>query len=502
MKIVEVIKDLKRPPNLSFKAGTKLVMAEDSESQLRSLAPDCFGMSYPLEAKYQKYSGQDLNGKKLFIWRTGGIGDICYASPLFSYLKKKYPTCHLSMATGCKEPLENLPEIDALYSMPFDVSLLNSSDYVMHFQGIIESQSEASKRTHASDMFFSYLGIDSLQFSAEDKRPRLVFTDTEKQWVESEFQKLQVQKDDYVVGIQVETSSPVRNWPKEKMATVVNILAREPKVKVVLIGSAAQAVVGNFIKGNNTNVFVATSYTVRQSICLATRYDLIVAPDSFMVQVAGGLEKPLIGLYGPFPSELRMKYFKNAIALEPKAVCTPCFTHDFRACIKGFPSPCFSLISPEDVLQAIDYQKNKFFGGHFGYMTQILQPRNFADIERYFLSADKGLCFFGAYYKHYNMIRVDDNKFVGADITDFNYPFEWGKYPFVFFINNFGFQNGAVFNNSKNFVRPGGYFIAYRENCVEGMFQELLKGIGQGFTILYSKFDPAARTGLVVGQKI
>jgi hypothetical protein len=405
------------------------------------------------------------------------------------------------VASACKQPLENLPEIDELYDMPFDEKLLHDVSYVNYFQGIIESSSEASKKTHAVDMFFSYFGIDSIQFPAEDKRPRIVINDAEQKWVKEECQKLGITSEDMVIGIQMETSAPLRNYPKEKFKIIVDILAKEDKVKIVLVGSPQQAIVGNFLKGNLPNVFVATSYDVRKSIVMCSRYNIVLSPDSFLVQTAGAMEKPLIGLYGPFPSEVRMKYFKNAIGLEAKVVCAPCYRHDFRPCIKGFPSPCFTLIDPEEVLQAMDYLRNKFYGGHFNFVAPLLRQPDFSEVEKYFLSADKGLCFFGTYFKHQNMIKVDNNKFVQADITDFNHPFEWNKYPFVLYINNIGFNNGAVYGNCKNFVRPGGYFIVYREDCVEPMFNELKKDLGKNFTLLFSKFDPSTRIGILVGRK-
>jgi hypothetical protein len=350
-------------------------------------------------------------------------------------------------------------------------------------------------------MFFSYFGIDSTQFPAEDKVPRIVYSEEELKWSSEEFKKLGVKDTDFVIGIQMETSAPLRNYPKEKFKVVIDILAKEDNVKIFLIGSAQQAPVAGFLKGNNPNVIPAITYDVRKSIILANRYNIIVAPDSFMVQTAGALGKPLIGLYGPFSSDVRMKYFKNSIALEPKVACSPCYKHDFRTCIKGFPSPCFSLIDPEDVLQAIDFQRSKFYGGHFNYIAPLHRSPDFSEIEQYFLSADKGLCFFGAYYSHPNMIRVDTNKFIKPDISDLNYPFEWGKYPFILFMNNIGYENGSVFNNSKNFVRPGGYFIVYHENCTELFFNELKKDLGKSLVPMYSKFDPVKRTCTLVGKK-
>jgi ADP-heptose:LPS heptosyltransferase len=500
MRFIEINKNFEKN-GTKFLEGHKYVMAEDVEAQLRSVSGDAMGMSYPIENIYRPYKGEDLTGKRIMAWRTGGIGDLHFISPVFKYLKKRYPGCFIRMASACKQPLENLPEIDELYDMPFDVKLLEDMDFHLFFQGIIESGSEQSKKIHAVDMFFSYFKIDSTQFPPEDKVPRIVLSDNEKKWVVEECNRLGLGQGDLVVGIQMETSSPLRNYPKEKLKVVIDILARENKVKIILVGTVQQNILANFFKGNLNNVIPAVNYDVRKSIVFASRYNIIISPDSFLVQTAGALDKPLIGLYGPFPSEVRMKYFKNAIGMEAKVVCSPCFKHDFRTCIKGFPSPCFSLIEPEDILQAINYQRNKFYGGHFNYMAPLFNTPDFSEIEQYFLSADKGLCFFGAYFNHQNMIRVDANKFVKADINDLNYPFEWRKYPFVLFMNNFGYQNGAIFNNCRNFIRPGGYFIIYRENCVEPIFNELKKDIGKTFILMYSKFDPVKKTGTVVGKK-
>ena len=500
MRIVEVTKNFNRA-GVNFLTGHSYVMAEDIEGQYRSVAGDCLGMSHPFENTFRKYNGEDLTNKRILVFRTGGIGDIFFLSSVFPYLKRKYPNCFIRVASACKQPLENAPWIDELYDMPFDARLLEDTDYVAFFQGIIESSSDKSKVTHAVDMFYSYFGIDSLQFPADDKRPKIFINDVEQKWVKEECSRLGFLPDDFVIGIQMETSSPLRNYPKEKLKVIIDILAKEDKVKICLIGSPQQNMLGSFLKGNYPNVYIFTNYEVRQSIVLTSRYNIVVASDSFMIQAAGSLDKPLIGIYGPFPSDVRMKYFKNAIGLDTKVVCAPCYKHDFRPCIKGFPSPCFSTIDAEEVLQAIDFQRNKFYGGHFNYIMPLFKQPDFSEIEQYFLSADKGLCFFGANFNHPNMTKVDINKFFKADITDLNHPFEWNKYPFVLYVNNFGYQNGNVYNNCKNFIRPGGYFIVYREDCVDQLYNELQRDVGKSFTILYSKFDPATKIGTIVGRR-
>lgn len=500
MRMVEVTKTFTKN-NRTYQQGHKYVMAEDAESQWRNISGVNLGMSLPLETNYRKYKGEDLSGKKLMCWRTGGIGDMFFLIPVLVYLKKKFPTCILKVASGCKQPLENLPEIDELYDMPFDASLLDTVDYHLMFQGIIEAGSESSRRTHAADMFYSYFSIDSIQFPPEDKKPKLVFTPEEMKWLGENNKKLGLNDNDYVIGIQLETSAPLRNFPKDKMKAVVDVLAKEPGVKLVLIGTEQQRAMGNFLKANYKNVRLALNYSVRQAIIMTNRYDLVIAPDSFMIQAAGSLDKPLIGLYGPFPSEVRMKYFKNSIGLEPRVACSPCFKHDFRACIKGYPSPCFTQVKPEDVLQAADFQKFKTTQKHFGFMAHFMRQPDLSGAEKFMLSADKGLGYFCGYFKHHNMIHVDTNHFVGADITDLSQEFKREHYPFVLYMNDFSQSRLSVYHGSKNMVRPGGYFIVYKQDAPEQFFAEIKQDVGKKFTLLHSNYNPTKRECLIVGKK-
>lgn len=499
MRIVEILKDFENA-GVSFKAGKSFVMAEDVEQQFRNIFGGNMGMSYPVEKMYRPYKGEDLTGKKLMSWRTGGLGDVTWVGTVLQYIKKKYPTCTLKFASACKQSLENMPGIE-LYDMPFDAQLLNDADWHLQYQGIIEAGSSESKKTHAVDMFFSYFGIDSTHLPAEDKRLKLYYTQAEMDWMSKTFKDMGVKSDDYVIGVQMETSSPLRNYPKEKLKACVDTLAREPNVKIVMIGSGQHDILAQWYKGGNPNIIEATKFSVRESMVLAVRYNLIMAPDSFMIQIAGALDKPLIGLYGPFPSEVRMKYFKNAVGLDPDVACSPCYKHDFRACIRGFPSPCFTQTSVEEVLQAADYLKFKFTGQHFNFMATLLQVPDLSEAEKYMLSADKGLCFYSGYFTHPNIIRVDPNPFVKADITNLSEEFQREAYPFVLYMNEFTQKSQSVYANSRNMVRPGGYFIVHKRDANEQFFTDIKRDVGGTFIILYSKFDPVSRQMLIISQR-
>ena len=68
-------------------------------------------------------------------------------------------------------------------------------------------------------------------------------------------------------------------------------------------------------------------------------------------------------------------------------------------------------------------------------------------------------------------------------------------------MNNFSQQTKSVYDGSKGMVRPGGYFVVYKDNSTEQFFGEIKKDIGRTFVLLYTKYDPVERTIVVVGKR-
>jgi hypothetical protein len=134
-------------------------------------------------------------------------------------------------------------------------------------------------------------------------------------------------------------------------------------------------------------------------------------------------------------------------------------------------------------------------------MEKLLQPLDISEISQYMLSADKGLGFFCGYMKHPNMIRVDSNMFTGADVTDLNTQFKRESFPFVLFMNDFSPKSGPIYTGSKTLVRPGGYFIVYKPDAVEQLYNDVKKDIGKSFVLVYTKFDPVTKVAIIVGKK-
>ena len=82
--------------------------------------------------------------------------------------------------------------------------------------------------------------------------------------------------------------------------------------------------------------------------------DLIIAPDSSVAHLAAGLGVPLVGIYGPFPWDLRIKYYPKTRAFNAPSPCAPCFTHGHKPCSLArsqglYYSPCFNALDVDEI---------------------------------------------------------------------------------------------------------------------------------------------------------
>jgi ADP-heptose:LPS heptosyltransferase len=375
MKFIEVVREgivMERgtPWAKALKPGKFYLVNEMIVQQLSKLMPTHINRIHSLGRYYQEYRGQDLNGKSLLVWRHGGIGDLMFMMPPLRLLRKLYPDCKLHVAIGGKymDIYKDVFYVDFLHQLPLDRDLMESVDYHLMFERVIEGNPKA-EQLNAYDLFLNRFGFDFTKVPAREKLPDIFLTDSEKKAAEEFLQRHKVTKEDLLIGIQIATSTPIRTYPYQKLIDVMDMLMRNEKIKIMLFGSGSQAnITGPIIEGFKQHApdriidGPANNMSLKASMAVASHCDVIVAPDSAMIHVAGGLRVPVVGLYGPFPAVLRMKYYHHAIGLNACPVCAPCFIHDSDPCSKGDPSPCFSLLDPQKICFAVEHLLNKTQG--------------------------------------------------------------------------------------------------------------------------------------------
>jgi ADP-heptose:LPS heptosyltransferase len=368
MKVIEIINDFEiglgnseNSQNLSMVKDTFYVMSDILYQKLSNLVPLFLGAEIPFYEVCNKYDKSDLSNKKIIMLRHGGGGDILFMKTVANYMKKVYPSITINFAIGGQyfSLVKHSYSVSEVYSLPIPLSIWQDHHFHFTFEGLIEHNYRA-KFLNAYDLFFEESGFDPFNIEHEDKIPTIEISDKEKSWLEETLPIVNnpIKK----IGIQYKTSSPIRTFPPYKWIEVAKSLI-EKGYAVFFFGSGAEhSDIENIVKQIGSGSFNVANSGLRENIILAERMDCFIAPDSMFAHIAGALRIPLIGIYGPFHSSTRIKYFKNAVGIDLKTGCSPCFRHGHHPCPKGNPSPCFSLIAPEVIVETFEktIEKNIF----------------------------------------------------------------------------------------------------------------------------------------------
>lgn len=521
MKVVYIHKDIylgTEPLRISLFKDTWYVMSDTDILQLKNIAPEKIGDVSDFKKHYKKYDGEDLTGKTILVFRSGGIGDLLFMTPSFRYISLKYPSCKIICAAGFlyKDILENNPYINELHSMPFSKRLLDDADYHLMFEGLIENNSLA-RTINAYDLFLGHFKIKPDDLTREEKQPIIVLKDEEKKWAEI-FLSGRLKVGRPLIGMQIETSTERRTFPSDKTQEIMRVLLEEDFNIVVFggprqkpISEAFQVVFKEFYDDRRILFLpLIAEITLRQNIAIASKTDLQINPDSAFVHIAAAFKIPQIGLYGPFHSKVRMYHFTNAIALNGQVACSPCYEHIFWACEKGSPSPCFSVISVDAVLEAVDFLLSWFKYKPLKYSTSRWRNTKSNEALVKFIEYTRGkpgIDIGCGYYKQDFMKRVDINPFTLPDVLgNIEIWKDKEQYDFVFssYCLNEIKDKEAALKNMFDMVKPGGYLllylpcnnsgIPYVEDFTQSMLTELLgslsdrkdytiKNYGESFTV-------------------
>jgi len=304
---------------------------------------------------FKRYTGQDLNKKRLLIWRTGGIGDIMFSQPIVMYLKKKY-NCRIDYATS--PPIMSLFDcwpkglITKVIPMPFPKKHLIKSNYHLSFEGAIERCTQA-ETVNAYDIFnqVANLDIDPHKYPIKLTPPKDVV------------EKIRKDVPDNMILIQMRSSSAIRSMEAKRWIEIMNGL-KDMGYTVGIIDNYRMSYVYEKIKEANKIEHVINmaplSKNLTDGIAIMSLCKGLIGIDSSFTHLSAALNKPTFGIYGPFPGHIRMKYYKNVDWYDTEGYeeCGkyPCFYHqeELSKCpfvSKRLPSGCLSSVDTTKVLE-------------------------------------------------------------------------------------------------------------------------------------------------------
>ena len=305
---------------------------------------------------YNPYNGEDLSGKTLLVFRTGGIGDLLFIQPNLKYLKEKYPDCTIKFACGpqYQSMVETWECIDQVLDLPFTLGELISSDYHALFEGVIE-RCELSHTVNAYNLFSEWLGLN---LPNEKLIPEQKPKEDKVQFCLDKLEEWNVDPGNFIIT-QLRASSPIRTPRPEFWANIINELTERGHKILITDNPRQQENVEKFIDRYLTNKslvfnFCKESLSLDYSIALTSLAQCVIATDSALNHIAASLGVKSFGVYGPFPGHIRLKTYPKAKWVDAERDCVPCFIHGHTPCPQAGPdgfSPCYDNI---DIKKAVD----------------------------------------------------------------------------------------------------------------------------------------------------
>lgn len=309
----------------------------------------------------------DTDQRRLLVIRHGGFGDLLFISAVLTGLKQRHPglTIHLMTHPTYHAAFRSHTAIDQVLEHRWPSALaIFSYDYIAFLDGVVEGDSEA-ETTNIYDLLANkYFGID---LEPTEKKPRLSLELGRRQRLQTVVPYLQNQEILHV-GLQLKANSPVRTPDFDVWLRITKTIAKaNENLAIYIIAEPEQRQTAESLASeirNNCNFFsvIQTSdYTpdITGLIALVSLMDAIIAPDSSVTHIAAAFDIPTLGIYGPFPSDLRTRHYRNTVSIDAKSQCAPCFTHGHWPCRKAkasgrINSPCFDELTTAQISESVE----------------------------------------------------------------------------------------------------------------------------------------------------
>lgn len=281
----------------------------------------------------RRYGGQDLNGKRVCMYRHAAWGDQLMVSAIPHYLKTVYPesTVHLYCEAEVSKLWEGNPIIGgSALPLPIPFDVIRHYDYHIFYEGILENNSEPDQNNCYDDMF-GMIGLNDVPDIF--KRPYIVPKESDYKHIKG----LTIDTKGKYMIYHVSPANKNRCYPvKQGVRFIQQFLRHYKDWGVYLLGVGAKDYPElTELTRKNDKVYNLLDKTkeFRSMIPLIERASLVVCPDSSVMHLTACFPHvPVISLWGIFAPEDRARYYPNHYALVAKDVCphAPCRNHEFE----------------------------------------------------------------------------------------------------------------------------------------------------------------------------
>jgi len=305
---------------------------------------------------FKFWKGEDLNNKKLLCWLYGGgIGDLIFVQPILRYIKEKYPKCILRLAHPARHNVfsKKWDFIDELYPTPMSETPFITSDYHLHFDGLIGKCKE-SETVNIYEILAKWANLD---IPKEKLRPIQQLDETKMKNSIKFLSEKKIDKNFLILQLRASTvlRTPRLEFWLEMLNELVNNNIPVMFVDVPKVAGDIDEVIKKCDRPELVYNFSPYSKTIGDAMAMINFSNLVVAVDTGLIHIATALGKPVYGIYGPFPGKIRLGTYDKCYWVDTPCECAPCVTHGYTPCknaVDGYPI-CYDKINIKELVNNI-----------------------------------------------------------------------------------------------------------------------------------------------------
>jgi len=336
---------------------------------------------------------------KILVIQTAKIGDLVCTTPVFREIKKKFPSCFLTVIVNSKtkDVLKNNPRVDKIILLDdypgiggkfklfgklrkenYDwvISVFPSSfNSIIGFWSLIPRRITATHRQTGeiaklysvfNNYRLKYQRHDSVQkhhlallsfmgIEAVSEEKEMFVRPEEEKKVLNFLGQHNLSADDLLIGVSVTSGLKIKEWERSQFSALSDKLIQDLGAKIIFIGGAGdQKVIEEIQKMMKNNAICAAGlFRLNELAALFKKMKLFISVDSGPLYIADAVGTPVIDIFGPsdikevHPTGAKCRILRKDIS------CAPCsfMFEGPRFCKEGH-SKCLKEITTEDVFNA------------------------------------------------------------------------------------------------------------------------------------------------------
>jgi lipopolysaccharide heptosyltransferase II len=339
----------------------------------------------------------DARWQKVLVLQTSFLGDTVLTLPLISEIKRRFPSCQLSVICSplARELLQDHPDIDEViaddkkgadrglrgvwrkgrmlerngYTMALTPHKSLRSALLLFFSripyrvGFRQSKgwflfhARAKRRTGQHDVERTLSVLQPFGIEIEDCQRTLSLPCTAESHaaVARLLGSLSIAADKLLVGINPGSVWPTKRWSAAGFARLIQLLKEKYDCEVLLFGGPEDLPITAAIQElcHHAAVNLAGKLDLRLLPAALCACRILITNDSAPMHIAVASNVPTVAIFcATTPALGFYPYTANAIVVGKKLDCRPCGSHGGRRCPLG-TEDCIRLISPDRVLRAV-----------------------------------------------------------------------------------------------------------------------------------------------------